>query len=152
MRGSISAWNTLKNNPSKINDDTLYFIYNDAQTSTEGKLYLGQKLISGVGNEGSNNINIKDIGDIYINDETLADKQLLVYNDTSQQWENTSLSAIINSAIGVMQGATSTAAGNSGLVPVPQAGDQNKFLKGNGTWSTIDIPVFDKMCNRYHSR
>lgn len=144
MRGSVAAWNALKLTPEKISDDTLYFIYQNAQTSTEGKLYLGQKLISGVGEGGfSGDININDIGDVYIDDETLADKQILVYNDTTEQWENTSLSTIINTAVGVMRGATATAAGISGLVPVPQAGDQNKFLRGSGTWSTINIPTFN---------
>lgn len=34
----------------------------------------------------------------------------------------------------VMQGATASADGVSGLVPKPEAGDQGKFLKGDGTW------------------
>lgn len=34
----------------------------------------------------------------------------------------------------VMKGATSTAAGSTGTVPAPAAGDQNKFLTGSGTW------------------
>ena len=35
-----------------------------------------------------------------------------------------------------MTAATSSAAGTSGLVPAPSAGDQNKFLRGDGTWQT----------------
>lgn len=143
MRGSISAWETLKLTPEKISNDTLYFIYQDAQTSTDGKLYLGQKLISGVGNNSSGNININDIGDVNINGESLADKQILVYDDTIQRWKNTSLSTIINTAIGLMQGATAQTDGTSGLVPVPRAGDQNKFLRGDGSWSTLNIPTFN---------
>ena len=34
-----------------------------------------------------------------------------------------------------MTGATSSAAGKSGFVPAPTAGDQDKFLKADGTWS-----------------
>lgn len=34
-------------------------------------------------------------------------------------------------------GATSAAPGSKGLVPGPQAGDDTKFLSGNGTWQTI---------------
>ena len=34
-----------------------------------------------------------------------------------------------------MTGATSTVDGASGLVPVPLAGDQNKYLRGDGTWA-----------------
>ena len=35
-----------------------------------------------------------------------------------------------------MTGATSSAAGSNGLVPAPASGDQDKFLKGDGTWAT----------------
>lgn len=141
IRGSIQAWNNLLTTPDKIDDDTLYFIYSSAQNTKEGKLYLGQKLISGVG-EG-NIVNINDIGDVFIDNESIQDKQLLVYNETNEQWENASLSDIIDTAIGVMQGATSQTAGISGLVPAPQAGDEDKFLKGNGTWTPIAVPTFN---------
>jgi len=43
--------------------------------------------------------------------------------------------------IPTMTGATDQAAGTSGLVPAPAAGDEDKFLKGDGTW---DTPIFDK--------
>lgn len=36
-----------------------------------------------------------------------------------------------------MTGATSLAAGVKGLVPAPATGDQNKFLKGDGTWGVV---------------
>lgn len=36
-----------------------------------------------------------------------------------------------------MTGATSSAAGAAGLVPAPAAGDQGKFLKGDGTWAVV---------------
>ena len=38
-----------------------------------------------------------------------------------------------------MTGATSSSAGTSGLVPAPASGNEEKFLKGDGTW---DIPKF----------
>ena len=37
-------------------------------------------------------------------------------------------------------GATASADGASGLVPKPEAGDQNKVLKGDGTWGTAPTP------------
>lgn len=37
----------------------------------------------------------------------------------------------------VMSGASASASGTSGLVPAPSAGDEDKFLKGDGTWSII---------------
>ena len=37
-----------------------------------------------------------------------------------------------------MQGATATEAGKAGSVPAPVAGDQDKFLKGDGTWVEVE--------------
>lgn len=45
-RGSQKTWEELQQNPEKIDNDTLYFIYEDEDSSTIGKLYLGKKLIS----------------------------------------------------------------------------------------------------------
>lgn len=39
---------------------------------------------------------------------------------------------------GVMKGATSSAAGAEGNVPTPAAGDQEKFLRGDGTWAEVN--------------
>ena len=56
------------------------------------------------------------------------------------QNNNIDLQTILNTvnelpeASGDMIGATSSSAGTSGLVPAPAAGDQDKFLKGDGTW------------------
>ena len=37
----------------------------------------------------------------------------------------------------IFVGATSAAPGSKGIVPAPQAGDDTKYLKGDGTWSTV---------------
>lgn len=42
--------------------------------------------------------------------------------------------AQITGTLGDFTGATSSTAGTHGLVPAPAAGDQDKVLKGNGTW------------------
>ena len=34
-------------------------------------------------------------------------------------------------------GATSITGGASGLVPAPSIGDEDKFLRGDGTWATV---------------
>ena len=39
----------------------------------------------------------------------------------------------------VMTGAGASAAGAKGLVPAPAAGDNDKFLRGDGTWAD-DLP------------
>ena len=45
------------------------------------------------------------------------------------------------SQLPVMVGATSSSAGGSGVVPPSSAGDQNKYLKADGTWSRINVPA-----------
>jgi hypothetical protein len=56
------------------------------------------------------------------------------WNDTDGEWVN---------GAAVMTGATGATDGASGLVPQPVAGDENKYLKGDGTWGTLsgDIPT-----------
>ena len=42
----------------------------------------------------------------------------------------------------VFKGATSSAAGGTGLVPAPAKGDQAKFLKADGTWGTPENTTY----------
>lgn len=42
-----------------------------------------------------------------------------------------------------MTGATASAAGAAGVVPKPAAGNQNKYLRGDGTWQTPDNTTYD---------
>jgi hypothetical protein len=42
--------------------------------------------------------------------------------------------SVVNNTYEFMTGATSSAAGTPGIVPTPNAGDQAKFLRGDGTW------------------
>lgn len=37
----------------------------------------------------------------------------------------------------VMQGATAGTDGASGIVPAPQAGEDDEFLKGDATWDPV---------------
>ena len=41
-----------------------------------------------------------------------------------------------------MTGASAEAAGGTGLVPAPALGDQDKFLTGAGTWSSVTLATF----------
>lgn len=45
-------------------------------------------------------------------------------------WEN----FILPVSVPTMKGASSTSDGTKGLVPQPSLGDQNKYLKADGTW------------------
>ena len=56
-----------------------------------------------------------------------ANRVLTVDSNGAPQWV----------APATMSGATQQAAGASGLVPAPAAGDNGKFLKGDGTWESV---------------
>lgn len=135
MRGTQALYDSLA-----IKDqDTLYFVYENASAET-GKLYLGNKLISGSSSNPSGDISINDVADIIVNNETLADGDLLVYDPTAGEngegaWVNKPVAEALQ--VPVMTGATAASDGISGLVPVPVAGDQLKFLRGDGTWATV---------------
>ena len=43
--------------------------------------------------------------------------------------------------IGNFKGATETSDGEFGYVPPPSRGEQNKYLKGDGTWGTVDTTI-----------
>jgi len=55
----------------------------------------------------------------------------------------------------IMTGASQGAAGAAGLVPTPTAGNQGKYLKGDGTWdspglSELGLSVVNgKICITY---
>lgn len=119
-RGSLAAYNNAVKN-----SDTLYFIHNDDETKYS--IFLGDKPVaSGVSN-------ISEIEDIVLSE--LGDKQLLVYDEASGKWVNKS----VKNAIGDFVGASAEAQGQSGLVPAPGIGDQNKFLRGDGSWAEINV-------------
>lgn len=118
-RGTPQAFQNL----TPKNPDTLYFI-NDVN-STEGYLYLGDKLIVGKIS------NLADLEDIILS-ESLLDGDLLVYDGEEEKWVNKS---VLN-AIGLMGRAYEDSQGSAGLVPAPGLGQENMFLRGDGTWAT----------------
>lgn len=120
IRGTPTAYTNLLNKDA----DTLYFV--TAAGANSGTLYLGDKIIGSASS-------LSQLGDVIIN--AIGDRQILSYNAGSNSWINTTVEALI----GTMQGASATTAGAAGLVPAPLAGDQKKFLRGDGTWATIDV-------------
>ena len=56
-------------------------------------------------------------------------------------YEDEMLEATYTAKVNTMIGASSSAAGSKGSVPAPAAGDEGKFLKGDGTWGEVDIPT-----------
>ena len=78
-----------------------------------------------------------DIGDMVIcvadNTWTQDDPPIPVANDND--W------TVVQNNIDIMVGATTSTSGSSGLVPVPAAGDQTKYLRGDGVWNTVELPL-----------
>lgn len=131
LRGTESAFNklTIKDN------DTLYFIYN-SEDASKGSLWLGNKQII-IGTSGGGTTTELDLGDLKnVLISEIKDKDILSYDATSGKWINRSVDEIVAE---VMSGATAEAAGKAGLVPAPQAGDQNKFLRGDGVWAEVPV-------------
>ena len=62
---------------------------------------------------------------------------LIVGEQVNADWNATSGKAQILNKPTVMSGATASKAGNQGFVPAPAAGDQEKVLKGDGTWGAV---------------
>lgn len=131
LRGTVAQWTSMT--PEDKNPDTLYFI-SDTGAAT-GKLYLGEKLISN--GDLSSATSISDLNDVLI-EEGITDQSILVYDLESQKWVNKSLLDIFQIIVENFTGATAEAAGTAGLVPAPQIGEQDYFLKGDGTWASIE--------------
>ena len=127
LRGSPEAYAALKPKDT----DTLYFVHSEG--ASVGKIYLGEILVAGnVAPDGSNIVNkLEDLIDVNV--AGLQSGKVLGYNGS--EWVPMSLSEA--TSVPVMIGATADQAGSAGLVPAPQAGDQNKFLRGDGSWVEI---------------
>ena len=78
MRGTQLMYNALQTKDS----DTLYFVYENA-SADKGKLYLGNKLISG-SSSVSGDISVSDIADVVISQQ-LSDGDVLVYDASTQK-------------------------------------------------------------------
>lgn len=123
LRGTPSAYQNL----SPKDPNTLYYVYE--ANANHGVLYLGDKLISG---SLSSATSLNDLTDITLS-AGITEGSLLVYDGST--WVNRPLSDILEIIVGTMVGATDQLDGEAGIVPMPHAGDQNKYLRGDGTWA-----------------
>ena len=128
LRGTPTAYGNL----STKDADTLYFV---AETdASSGLLYLGTKLISSDTGGAGGATSLNQLTDVFFNGE-LKNKSFLMYENGA--WTNKTALDIVTMILPSFVGATSTNDGVAGLVPVPKAGDQGKFLSGDGTWVTV---------------
>jgi len=73
--------------------------------------------------------------------ETIADADYIPFYDTSASAKKKTLwSSLVSAVTAVFTGASASTAGTKGTVPAPAAGDEGKFLKGNGTWANPPSP------------
>lgn len=125
LRGTPTAWDNID-----VKDaDTLYFIAEE--DSSVGKLYLGEKLIAD--GETAEINTLSELTDVVIS-EGVPNGAVLAYDAVQKVWKETLLESILSEIIGLMKGATEDLDGASGLVPQPMAGQQNLFLRGDGSW------------------
>lgn len=65
------------------------------------------------------------------------------WKETSPLEEIESLRKSLDALDTLMGGATQSKEGTAGLVPAPAAGEQGKYLKGDGTWGTPPDTVYE---------
>lgn len=132
LRGTPTAWENI----SEKNPDTLYFIAED--NAATGKLYLGARLIADGDTAEINTL--KELTDVVLS-AGIPNKAVLAYDAISGTWKDTPLESILSSIIELMKGATETTDGAAGLVPQPKAGQQNLYLRGDGTWDDPTVAL-----------
>ena len=75
------------------------------------------------------------LSDLTVNEKTAAATSKLEYDSATGIFDYTPTTA--GSTVSDFTGATSSADGTAGLVIKPSAGDEGKYLKGDGTWATV---------------
>lgn len=137
LRGTPDAFLSLQ----EKDKDTLYFITQPG--ASVGRIYLGNILVAGnVTSDGTNVIDsLGELIDVKLTG--LQSGQVLGFNGT--EWVPMTLPDAVEGS--VMIGATATTAGKSGYVPAPQAGDEKKFLRGDGSW--VEVATNDVDLSEY---
>ena len=130
LRGTPAAWDRLGTKDS----DTLYFI--SENNSAKGKLYLGTKLIA----DGENITRLADLEDVFL-EEGLPSNTILVYDVDVEGWIPKTLQEVFNLLVDEMVGAKEDENGQAGLVPKPEKGQQNLYLRGDASWANPTAAV-----------
>lgn len=128
VKATEALWNKME--PSQRLNNILYFVV-DGPDDSIGKLYLGNTLIAD-GN-GVTDVSVESLLDVNISNINGGD--VLMYNMSSMKWENVNLASEIGDLITVFSPASAERNGTVGLVPAPQAGQQDLYLKGDGSWA-----------------
>lgn len=132
VRTTVDKWNLLIQSGAPDND-TLYFVIEPGEV--EGSLYLGSVLIATSVDAG---LNLNQLNDVVL--EATKKDDVLVYSGS--RWVNKPISSFMPVT---MVGATATENGEGGLVPVPVAGENNLYLKGDGTWADPTTAIVEDL-------
>ena len=128
VKATEALWSKMES--SQRLDNVLYFVV-DGPDDSIGKLYLGNTLIAD-GN-GITDIRVDNLLDVDI--DAINGGDVLMYNMSTSKWENVSLASQIGNLIKVFTPASEEKNGTVGLVPAPKAGEQDLYLKGDGSWA-----------------
>lgn len=83
------------------------------------------------------NINNTGAKPVFYHGEAIG-KDILKAGTYMFVYDGTNYELIGDPNTGEFQGSNARTAGSSGIVPAPQIGDQSKFLRGDGTWATVE--------------
>lgn len=128
VKATEALWSKMES--SQRLDNVLYFVV-DGPDDSIGKLYLGNTLIAD-GN-GITDVRVDNLLDVDI--DAINGGDVLMYNMSTSKWENVSLASQIGNLIKVFSPASAESNGTVGLVPAPKAGQQDLYLKGDGSWA-----------------
>ena len=128
VKATEALWSKMES--SQRLDNVLYFVV-DGPDDSIGKLYLGNTLIAD-GN-GITDVRVDNLIDVDI--DAINGGDVLMYNMSTSKWENVSLASQIGNLIKIFTPASEEKNGTVGLVPAPQAGDQDLYLRGDGSWA-----------------
>lgn len=128
LRGTPTAYHKLTHKDA----DTLYFV--SEADETVGQLWLGEKLITSHTNPEGVIDHLSELLDVDI--AGAAQGLVLGFDAVKEKWVPMEVNTAIE--VSVMKGATETEDGVEGLVPAPKAGEQDYFLRGDGTWAPIN--------------
>lgn len=133
VRTNLALWGNLLNK----DPDTLYFVIDG--NSTTGSLYLGNTLIAAGLDEGTS---VEELRNVVVSGEITQDQILVA--DGEGYWHHRSIYDFMPQT---MAGASESEDGAGGLVPVPAAGQQNLFLKGDGSWASPTTALENTVSN-----